>query len=273
MKNLANKIAVITGAGSGIGRELALQLSSKGAVVALTDFNAKTLQKTYQDILDKGGRASQYVFDVANREAVYGFAEEVLDEYGHVDIVINNAGVALGRLTVNEVSYKDFEWIVGINMWGPIYGTKAFLPTLLKRPEASIVNISSLFGIIGMGTQAPYCTTKFALRGFNESLRMELIDTNVVISSVHPGGIRTNIARNSRPVSESEKAKMVKRFDKLAKTTAESAAAQIIRGIQAKNTRILVGNDAKIMDVIARIFPRLYTRFISSRVKKMEKRQ
>ncbi len=263
MKDFTNKVVALTGAGSGIGRELAKQLAAKGAILAINDFNAETLNETYQYIIQSGGKASQHVFDVSKREAVETFAADILAQHGQIDVVINNAGVALHTMFVEEVSYEELEWIFGINLWGVIYGTKTFLPHLLNRPEASIVNVSSVFGLAGIAQQAPYCTTKFGVRGFTESLRTEMQRRypHVVVSTVHPGGIKTNIVRNSRTRNEAGRAKLTKVFDeKLAKTTAEKAAEIIINGIQNKKVRILVGKDARQLDRIIRWLPAKYTK-------------
>lgn len=262
MRKLNGKVAIVTGAGSGIGRELAIQLAQQGVVVAITDFNAASLDQTLDLVTPYQPESSSYVFDVSDKAAFQQFAKEVLEDYPSIDIVINNAGVALGKYTVESVSYEDFEWILGINLWGMIYGTKEFLSHLKTRPEASIVNISSLFGLIGVKYQAPYCTTKFAIRGFTESLRQELTNTEVQVLSVHPGGIKTNIARNARFHDQTGREKLAKNFDAAAKTSAESAAKQIIKAIQRKQDRLLVGMDAKFMDKLVRIFPEGYARLV-----------
>lgn len=165
MKNFKDKVAVITGAGSGIGRELALQLSEAGAKIALVDFNPKTLEETEKVILDK-----HYIVDVSNREKVYNLSDLIIKDFGFVDILINNAGVALERVEIENISYEDFEWLLGINLWGVIYGTKAFLPHLKQRNEAYIVNLSSVFGLVGIGEQGAYCVSKFAVKGFTQAL-------------------------------------------------------------------------------------------------------
>jgi len=259
MKNLKDKVIVITGAGSGIGRALAVQLAGEGAILALNDYNAETLAETVEMLNSK---VSQHVFDVSNKEAFYAFAKDVIQLYGKVDVVINNAGVALGEITVSEVSLEQMEWLMGINYWGVVYGTKAFLPSLLEQPEASLVNISSVFGIIGVGTQATYCSAKFAVRGFTESLRMEMrqAGSKLCVTSVHPGGIKTNIARSARDEHNPDRqAKTAKNFDKLTRTSAEDAAKTIIRGIKKKKYRVLIGGDARLIDFLARLLPVRYT--------------
>ena len=266
MKEFKDKIVVITGAGSGIGEALALNFANLGAHLALNDNKADRLEAITAKCRDIGVDVYAESFDVADQVAFFGFAERTIDHYKAVDVVINNAGVALGKFSVLEASIKDFEWIFGINVWGVIYGTKAFLPTLLKRSEASIVNISSLFGITGIGYQAPYCATKFAVRGFTESLRMEMLDTNVSVHVVHPGGIKTNIAKDSRGMEQDETT--IKQFEKGFFHTPDKAAKTIINGIKNKRDRILIGPETHISDAIVRLAPAKYTNLIDRLVLK-----
>lgn len=273
MKNISGKTAVITGAGSGIGRALAVQMAAEGAKVLITDYDETTLNETLALIETAGGKAKAYIFDVSDKKAFHDFAAAAIEEHQQIDIVINNAGVALGRISVLKATYDELEWIININLWGVIHGTKAFLPHLLKRPESALINISSVFGITGIPLQAPYCTTKFAVRGFTESLRMELMRPypNISVTCVHPGGIKTNIVRNARDENEASKAKLIKEFDrKLAKTTAEDAAKQIIDGIKRKKAKILIGSDARMMDRLARWFPTSYMSMFTKMIKFME---
>lgn len=269
------KIAVVTGAGSGIGRALALALSKEGARLALNDFNKQTLEETGALVEEQGGEAPLLVdFDVADHKKMHAFAEQVASHFGQVDIMINNAGVALGKVTAEDVEYEDFEWIMGINFWGMVYGSKAFLPFLKARTEASLVNISSLFGLIGIAYQAPYCTTKFAIRGFTESLRMEMLDLSpqVCVTSVHPGGIKTKIARSARVVgsaTKKESEQLVNKFEQsFMKTTAEEAARVILKGIKKKKGQVIIGNDAKIPSLIARVLPSRYINIIGKAMKR-----
>ena len=262
MRKLQGKVAVVTGAGSGIGKALALQLAAKGVVLAITDYNEETLEETFQQIEQMQPNSIKSIFDVSDKTAFQNFAQQVIAHFGRVDIVINNAGVALGKYTVEELSYDDFEWIVGINFWGMVYGTKEFLTILKLQPEATIVNVSSLFGLIGVKYQAAYCTTKFAIRGFTESLRQELENTQVNVIAVHPGGIKTNIAKSARFHDQAAKEKLAINFDKAAKTSADSAAQQIITAIQKKRKRVLIGLDAKFMDKVVRIFPEGYAKLV-----------
>ena len=271
MQNFNNKVVVITGAGSGIGRALAIRCAQLGAQVALSDVNANTLNET-KELLPSVTKVSTYTLDVADRLAFEAYGEFVLAEHGQVDVVINNAGVALSE-TIEKMSYEDMEWIVNINFWGVVYGTKTFLPHLKARPEAAIINVSSIFGIIALPTQGAYNATKFAVRGFTEALRQELKNTNVFVSTVHPGGIKTNIVLNGRmktsmtgPASLEQQAR---RFEKMARTTPEQAADIIIDGILDKKRRILIGSDARLMDRIQRVIPTRYTDVFAWMMKKM----
>ena len=268
---LKDKVAVVTGAGSGIGRALAQLLATKGCRLALADINETSLKETAATL---SAEVITQKLDVANREAVYAFAEKVKQHYGTAHVVINNAGVAVSQ-TVNDLSWEDFEWLMGINFWGVAYGTKAFLPALLAQNEGTIVNISSVFGIIGVPTQSAYNAAKFAVRGFTEALRLELKDTNVRAISVHPGGIRTNIARASRfykdPLGNSDHESMAARFEKLARTTPEKAAETIVRGIEKGSPRVLIGADAVLIDKIQRLLPESYNVVMNAMMQRMAK--
>lgn len=268
---LKDKVAVVTGAGSGIGRALAQLLATKGCRLALADINETSLKETAATL---SAEVITQKLDVANREAVYAFAEKVKQHYGTAHVVINNAGVAVSQ-TVNDLSWEDFEWLMGINFWGVAYGTKAFLPALLAQNEGTIVNISSVFGIIGVPTQSAYNAAKFAVRGFTEALRLELKDTNVRAISVHPGGIRTNIARASRfykdPLGNSDHDSMAARFEKLARTTPEKAAETIVRGIEKGSPRVLIGADAVLIDKIQRLLPESYNVVMNAMMQRMAK--
>ena len=205
MQGLRGKVAVITGAGSGIGRALAEQLAQEGCALALADINAESLQSLAATLQGSGVRVTTHVLDVAKRAAVYAFADEVLALYGSAHLIINNAGVAVSQ-TVAELTYDDFEWIMGINFWGMVYGTKAFLPHLLQNNEGHIVNVSSIFGIIAVPTQAAYNASKFAVRGFTEALRQEVAGTGVRINAICPGLIETGM---TKPTFDYAKAKEV----------------------------------------------------------------
>jgi NAD(P)-dependent dehydrogenase (short-subunit alcohol dehydrogenase family) len=254
-------VAVITGAASGIGRALAVRMAREGiAGVAIADTNEAGLRETAALVEKPGGRVSTHVLDVSDRSAVEQFAKDVVERHGRATHLINNAGVGLiGRF--EHLSIEDFEWLMGLNFWGVIYCTKAFLPTLLEQKSAHIVNVSSVFGLIAPSEQTAYSSSKFAVRGFTESLRHEMADTNVSVACVHPGGIKTNIVRNSRVATDTPaewKQQGVKFFDKVAKTPPEDAADVIVRGIKEKNPRILIGKDAVGISVFSRLFPKRY---------------
>jgi NADP-dependent 3-hydroxy acid dehydrogenase YdfG len=256
------KLAVITGAGSGIGRSLAQQLNAQGCRLLLSDISEEGLAATVDSLANKDVLTQTRVVDVADREAMHTWANDIDTEHGHIDILINNAGVAL-MATVEESQYEDIEWLMNINFWGVVYGTKAFLPLLRKSKQGHLVNLSSIFGIVGVPTQSAYNAAKFAVRGFTEALRHEMNDTNVHVCCVHPGGIQTNIARNSRSMDSSITAdERHKSFSELARTTSESAAAQIITAIEKRKIRLLIGKDAKFISLLARLFPVSYARFI-----------
>jgi len=255
MKNFESKVVVITGAGSGIGRALALEFIKLRAKLAINDNNEAALLETV-DVLGGPDNVFYQSFDVADKTAFYKFAADVIAHYGRVDVVINNAGVAIFKLTASEVSIEDYEWILGINLWGMMYGSLAFLPHLRKQKESSIVNVSSIFGMLGFPNQVPYCTTKFAIRGFTESLALEerMLKTGVAVTSVHPGGIKTNIARSARYAGNDEKAIALVETSFI--TTPEKAARTIISGIQRKKMRVMVGPDAKLLYLLTRLSPK-----------------
>ncbi|MBC7699074.1 SDR family NAD(P)-dependent oxidoreductase [Aquabacterium sp.] len=266
MKNFKNKVAAITGAASGMGRTLALQLAAKGCHLALSDVNEAGLAETGAMAGKLGVKVTTHKLNVSDREAMNAWADQVVLDHGKVNLIFNNAGVALGAL-IESVKPADFEWIMDINFWGVVWGTQAFLPHLKKSGEGHIINTSSLFGLLALPTQGCYNASKFAVRGFTEALRQELdIDKcGVSATCVHPGGIRTNIARdakmdpamNAKTGGDAEKAR--ERFDKLLNTTtAESAARQIIRAVEGNKRRALVGPDAKFLDLVVRLFGSWY---------------
>lgn len=259
MSFLNSGVAVVTGAGSGIGRALAQQLASAGSAVALADIDEAGLQQTAQS-LAKSNAATTHVVDVAKEESVKSFAADVLARHGRTTLLINNAGVALHG-NFEEVSLEDFRWLMNINFWGAVYGVKYFLPLLKREPRAHIVNLSSVFGLIAPAGQVPYAASKFAVRGFTEALRHELEGSNVTVSCVHPGGIRTPIARHSRLGSGASAAKReenIARLERLARTPPEKAAAVILRGVERRSPRILIGVDAYQIDVLQRLRPASY---------------
>ncbi|MEQ5835155.1 SDR family oxidoreductase [Marinobacter mangrovi] len=257
MKELQNKVAVVTGAGSGIGRALAAKLASRGCRLALSDVNEAGLKETAAAC--SAVEVKTYKLDVSDRDAIYAHAEEVARDFGQVNLVINNAGVALSA-SVREMTDEDFKWIMDIDFWGVAHGTRAFLPHLINSGDGHVVNISSVFGLIGVPKQSAYNAAKFAVRGFTEALRQEMALENqpVTVSCVHPGGIKTNIARAAR-MGKSENAEAQRSgFDKLAMTTPEKAANIIVRGIEKDESRILVGPDAWGIEVLNRALGAAY---------------
>jgi len=269
MKKFEDRVAVITGAGSGIGRALALNLAQKGCRLALSDIKAESVAETARLCEPYTREVMVDTLDVADKKAMQSYPEKVVKKFGAVHIVINNAGVAVAA-TVEETSIEDYEWLMGINWWGVLYGTKFFLPHLKNVDEAHIVNISSIFGIIGVPTQSAYNAAKFAVRGFTESLRQELADTHIGVSCVHPGGIKTNIAAAARyksgPTGENH-ASATEKFARMTMTTADQAAATIVKGIEKKSPRVLIGADAVAVDMMARSLPESYTTVLGQLLK------
>ena len=264
MKKFSGKVAVISGAGSGIGRALAVQLAERGCVLTVADISADGLQETRKLVEAAGAVCSTHIVDVADRATVEEFAAAVVDEHGAVHLLVNNAGVTLVDWA-EHVSYDDLEWIMNINFWGVVFGTKSFLPYMRQVDEAHIVNISSLFGLVAMPLQSAYNASKFAVRGFTEALKMELAGSHIGVSCVHPGGIKTGIGRNSRVSEEAlsvPKEELIAEFEKAARTTPEKAAAVIIRGIEKNKRRVLIGGDARFVDLVARFFPGSYEKIL-----------
>ncbi|MFN9525521.1 MAG: SDR family NAD(P)-dependent oxidoreductase [Pseudomonadaceae bacterium] len=271
MKSFENKVAAITGAGSGIGRALAYQLARQGCHLALSDVNVEGLQETVEQARKLGVTVSHQRVDVADRFAVEAWAEQIVSEFGRVNAIFNNAGVAQGG-TVEGNDYADYEWIMNINFWGVVNGTKAFLPYLKAAGQGHVVNVSSVFGLFSQPGMSAYNASKFAVRGFTESLRQELdmAACGVSASCVHPGGIRTNIAKTARmndslaKVTGQEAEQARQQFnDQLLRTTPEQAAKVIVGGALANKRRILIGADAHALDWMQRSMPALYQRLVT----------
>lgn len=279
MKSFKGKVAAITGASSGIGRALACELASAGAEVALSDVNEVGLADTAARCRQQGApKVSQQRVDVANRAAVHAWAEQVVQTHGRVNLIFNNAGVAHGS-TLEGATYDEIDWIMNINFWGVVHGTKAFLPHLRASGEGHVVNISSVFGLIGAPGNGTYCATKFAVRGFTETLRQELELTGapVSVTSVHPGGIKTNIARDARyhpSVKElvpqaSRQVDAAQMFERFFITEPAVAARIILRGVRRNQRRVLVGPDAAAIDWMQRVLPSLYQRLAVYMMRRM----
>jgi short-subunit dehydrogenase len=253
MRELRDRVAVVTGAASGIGSALAEVLARRGCDLALADVDAAGLAGTAGRVRAAGRRATTHVVDVADWERMLAFADEAAAAHGGVDLVVNNAGVSVTG-TLEEQSIEDLRWIVGVNLWGVVHGCKAFLPHLRRRPEGHLVNVSGVFSLIGLPTQSSYCATKFAVRGFSEALWAELADSRIGVTAVHPGGVRTNIVRASRTADAAAKARMVERFER--QTAApERVAEQIVRGVERGALRVRVCRETYAVDWAKRLFP------------------
>jgi len=274
MKDFDGRIAAITGAGSGIGRALAQELARRGAHLALADVDDVGLAETVTLCEGSGVKVTSQRVDVADRDAVYAWADQVVAEHGKVNLIFNNAGVALGA-TIAGMSYDDFEWLMNINFWGVVYGTKAFLPHLEASGEGHVVNLSSVFGLLSIPSQSAYNAAKFAVRGFTDALRMELEIAGSCVSSttVHPGGIKTNIARSARidqsvlgMAGSAEAAG--NDFDKIARTSPAKAAEQILAAVERDKRRALIGPDAVVLDLLSRLPAGLYQRVLVAGAKR-----
>ena len=276
MKNFHNKVAAITGAASGIGRALALNLAREKCDLALSDVNEVGLQETAEQVRALGVKVTTTKVNVADRAAMHAWADQVVKDHGKVNLIFNNAGVALGN-TVEDASYEDYEWIMGINLWGVIHGTKAFLPYLKQTGDGHVINVSSIFGLFSQPTQSGYNMTKFAVRGFTESLRQELDLDNCGVSAtcVHPGGIKTNIAKNARmddsvlklTGGKGSTEKMTQQFEQMFVTTPDKAAQVILNAVRRNARRVLIGNDAKATDVMQRLLPQVYQKLVTTSFK------
>lgn len=265
MSFLSEGVAVVTGAGSGMGRCLAQQLAATGSSLALADVSEQGLQGTVALLGGAKGKITQHIVNVADEERVKSFAGEVAAQHGRATVLFNNAGVALlGNF--EEISVKDFRWLMDINFWGVVYGVTYFLPLLKKEKRAHIVNTSSLLGFFGASGQSAYCASKFAVRGFTESLHHELLGTKVGVTCVHPGFIRTAIAKHAKPGEKTGAGlhrDSMARFERVARTDPEVAAAKILRGVEKGKTRILIGADAYFVDIWQRLKPESYWTLIA----------
>jgi short-subunit dehydrogenase len=277
MTAIRGAAAAVTGAASGIGRALALELAARGCDLALADRDEAGLAAVAAEIGSAHRqKVSVHRVDVGAPAEIADFAQAAISAHPGLNIVVNNAGVALlGQFT--EIDQAQMDWLMNINFWGVVHSTRAFLPHLATRPEAHIVNLSSIFGIVAPPGQTAYSAAKFAVRGFSESLRHELqaAASPVRLSVVHPGGILTNIVRNSRAgvgvTDNARRAQSIERFDAIARTTPKDAAFRIIKGIEKNQPRILIGSDARFMDILQRFRPATYWTVMAKRIAKMEK--
>lgn len=251
--HFTDKVAVVTGAASGIGRALAVELARRGAHLALSDVDTAGLAETEALVAAHGGQVKAGFLDVAQRELLVQYAEDVAEHFGRVNMVFNNAGIAYTG-SVQEMAFKDLDRVMDVDFYGVANGTKVFLPHLIASGDGHVVNISSLFGILSVPSQSAYNAAKFAVRGFTEALRQEMIlgGHPVKVTCVHPGGIKTNIARNAEQADGRNHDEIATSFDKLARTSPERAAEIILRAVEKGRARVLVGADAKVLDALVR---------------------
>ena len=254
MKNFRGRVAVITGAASGIGRALSIALAERGCDLALVDVNEGDLDETASLSRRHGVNVSTHRIDVSSREAMGALPDAVESEHGRTDIVVNNAGVTVAS-NLEDQDLDDFEWLVGINVWGVVYGCKFFLPLLRKSDDAYIVNLSSMFGLVGVPGQSSYCLSKFAVRGFSEAIAAELAETNIRVMSVHPGGISTNIVRDARWGDDREGRSRAMKFFETRAMPPEAAAQRIIEGMERGASRKLITREAYVTDAVKRMIP------------------
>ncbi len=269
MNSVRGKVAAVTGAGSGIGRALALELARRGAQPALSDVDPVGLAQTVELVRATGVAVVGHELDVTDRDAVCAWAQSVVDRHGVVHQVYNNAGIALHR-SVLDSDWADYERVLGVNLWGVVHGTKAFLPHLVASGDGHVVNISSLNGFLAQAGMSHYCTSKFAVRGFTEALRVELdaAASPVRATVVHPGGVRTRIAdhafaaaeRQGAPITEADRRRRDLYNEKLLRMDPAQAARTVLDGVEAGRPRVLVGNDAKVVDLLVRLLPASYPR-------------
>lgn len=260
MTRIAGKVAVVTGAGSGIGRALAVELGLRGARVAISDVDTVALAETEQLVSATGAEVRSDPLDVSQRELVLTYADQVAEHFGVVNLVFNNAGIAFSG-DIEQMSFKQMDRVLDVDYWGVVSGTKAFLPHLIASGEGHVVNISSIFGLFSVPTQGAYNSAKFAVRGFTEALRMEmkLRKRPVQVTCVHPGGIKTNIANNAGGVDGLDPSRLAADFNaKLARTTPEKAAKVILRGVEKNKARVLIGADAIALDAMVRVLGSRY---------------
>jgi len=277
MRNFKGKVAAITGAASGMGRSLAVELARRGCELALSDRNAEGLQQTAQMCAAHAVKVTTQTLDVADRAAVFAWARSTDEAHGKINLIFNNAGVA-HTASASTASIEDFEWIMGINFWGVVHGTQAFLPYLRASGEGHVINLSRLFGLMAMPTQSTYNATKFAVRGYTEALRMELELEGVPVSAtaIHPGGVATNIVNASRidqqivaSTGQDEETHR-RRANKLINVTSPDAAAlQILAGVERNARRVLVGKDAWVMDKLVRVMGSAYQTLVLRRARQM----
>ncbi len=271
MQGFAGKVAVVTGAGSGIGQALALELGRSGATVAISDVDTEGLAHTEEQLKAIGVAVKADRVDVTEREAFLAYADAVAEHFGKVNQIYNNAGIAFtGDIEVSQ--FKDIERVMDVDFWGVVNGTKAFLPHLIASGDGHVVNISSIFGLFSVPGQGSYNAAKFAVRGFTEALRQEMILAGhpVAVTTVHPGGIKTAIARNATAAEGLDRDELARAFDtKMARTTPQQAARIILDAVSKKKARVLVGPDAVILDLLVRVTGSGYQRLFSPLLRRL----
>ncbi len=265
MSYFTGRVAVVTGAGSGIGRALAVDLAKRGAKIAISDVDTAGLAETETLARRHSAEVRSDHLDVTERDAVLAYADAVAEHFGQVNLIVNNAGIAFTG-DIEEMDFKDLERVTDVDYWGVVNGTKAFLPHLIASGDGHVVNVSSVFGLISVPSQGAYNAAKFATRGFTEALRMEMIAKRrpVSVTCVHPGGIKTNIARSAGQSAGRDHDALASSFDRIARTSPEKAAAVILSGVQKRKARVLIGADAVAIDALARIAGPAYQRLVAA---------
>lgn len=277
MVELKDKVAIVSGAASGIGRAVAKELAKKGCSVVIVDLNEAGLGAAKDELEALGSVVMVKKMDCSKKENWQELKGEVLERFGQIDILINNAGVALGRVKLLDVSEENFRWVMDINFWGMVHATMVMLPVIKERNWGCIANVSSVFGLMGIPFQIPYCSSKFAIRGFSEALRMEGQESfpQINILSIFPGGINTNIMNNAR-WSANNSAQEIERTSKMANrlliTPASKLARQIVSSIERNKSRLVSGNNSKMLDFLPRVFgatyPKIFNFFFKKKVRK-----
>jgi NAD(P)-dependent dehydrogenase (short-subunit alcohol dehydrogenase family) len=270
MKDLHGKVAVVTGAGSGIGRATSLLLATHGVRVAVCDLNTEAAERTAGDIGAAGGTASAHTVDVAAESSVQDLHTEVLARHGVVDVLLNNAGIAVDAVPTVDTPLEMYRKVLDVNLWGVIHGTNVFLPSLLERPEANLVNTCSFAGLMGMTQMSPYSVSKFGVRGLTEALQMEFDRSPLTVTLVCPGGTRTPLMTNSPIIDESRQQMLTSNLMKSKSARSpEYVAEAIVAGIKRNRGRVLVGTDTKAIDKVVRLLPGSYPRLMAPQLQKL----